>query len=278
MAGAEARRLVVAEHARRRARRTGPACSSTRSRCRSCSPGGSAARRPRTGTHVRKAADFVVANGPRSPAGALGEPGRLLAEHDRHGDRRAGLRGRHRARHGDAARATRVRGARRRVAGRRWSRGRPRTNGPLLAQAVLPAPHQGRPNPRRRQRRTTSVTTSPPNPVDEREVVDQSFLGLVLFGVKAHDDPAIRNSLAVGDESLKADTPHGADLAPVHLRRLRRDRRRRRLDDLPDGRQTPDARAAVAAADRRAGRVRAARRPAARRRTWRRSPRPPTTA
>jgi GH15 family glucan-1,4-alpha-glucosidase len=48
-----------------------------------------------------------------------------------------------------------------------------------------------------------------PRPVDEREIVDQSFLGLVLFGVKAHDDPTIRNSLAVGDELLKVDTPHG---------------------------------------------------------------------
>ncbi len=47
------------------------------------------------------------------------------------------------------------------------------------------------------------------NPIDERLVVDQSFLGLVLFGAKRHDDPAIRNSLAVGDRELKVDTPHG---------------------------------------------------------------------
>ena len=40
-------------------------------------------------------------------------------------------------------------------------------------------------------------------------MVDQGFLGLVLFGVKPHDDPAIRNSLAVGDRLLRADTPHG---------------------------------------------------------------------
>ncbi len=48
-----------------------------------------------------------------------------------------------------------------------------------------------------------------PQPVDQREIVDQSFLGLVLFGAKAPGDPVIRNSLAVGDEVLKADTPHG---------------------------------------------------------------------
>ena len=34
-----------------------------------------------------------------------------------------------------------------------------------------------------------------PRPVDEREIVDQSFLGLVLFGVKPADDPVVLNSL-----------------------------------------------------------------------------------
>jgi glucoamylase len=48
-----------------------------------------------------------------------------------------------------------------------------------------------------------------PREVDEREIVDQSFLGLVLFGVKPHDDPAVLNSLAVGDDVLKVVTPHG---------------------------------------------------------------------
>ena len=37
--------------------------------------------------------------------------------------------------------------------------------------------------------------------VDQREIVDNSFLGLVLFGVKKWDDPAIVNSLVVGDET-----------------------------------------------------------------------------
>ena len=31
---------------------------------------------------------------------------------------------------------------------------------------------------------------------DEREIVDNSFLGLVLFGAKRHDDPVVLNSLA----------------------------------------------------------------------------------
>jgi glucoamylase len=44
---------------------------------------------------------------------------------------------------------------------------------------------------------------------DERKIVDQSFLGLVLFGAKRHDDQVIRNSLAVGDQVLRVRTPNG---------------------------------------------------------------------
>ena len=40
-----------------------------------------------------------------------------------------------------------------------------------------------------------------PRQVDQREIVDNSFLGLVLFGVKRHDDQTILNSLKVGDET-----------------------------------------------------------------------------
>jgi glucoamylase len=40
--------------------------------------------------------------------------------------------------------------------------------------------------------------------VDQRAVVDNSFLGLVLFGVKKHDDPTVLNSLAVGDAQIKS--------------------------------------------------------------------------
>jgi glucoamylase len=45
--------------------------------------------------------------------------------------------------------------------------------------------------------------------VDEREVVDQSFLGLVLFGAKPFDDAVIRNSLTVTDKVLRVQTPNG---------------------------------------------------------------------
>jgi glucoamylase len=51
--------------------------------------------------------------------------------------------------------------------------------------------------------------------VDQREIVDNSFLGLVLFGVKKWNDQTILNSLDVGDGNattpypLKVDTPSG---------------------------------------------------------------------
>jgi glucoamylase len=50
-------------------------------------------------------------------------------------------------------------------------------------------------------------------PVDQREIVDNSFLGLVLFGVKRWDDQVVRNSLEVGDSTsaypLAVSTPSG---------------------------------------------------------------------
>jgi glucoamylase len=52
-------------------------------------------------------------------------------------------------------------------------------------------------------------------PVAEWEIVDNSFLGLVLFGVKRWNDPTILNSLDVGDGNattpypLKVNTPSG---------------------------------------------------------------------
>ena len=69
--------------------------------------------------------------------------------------------------------------------------------------------------------------------VDERKVVDQSFLGLVLFGAKKFDDATIRNSLTVTDRS-SACARRTARSSPLHVRRLRRDRDRRGLGHLPD--------------------------------------------
>jgi glucoamylase len=50
-------------------------------------------------------------------------------------------------------------------------------------------------------------------PVDQREIVDNSFLGLVLFGVKPWNHPTVLNSLEVGDRTsaypLAVNTPSG---------------------------------------------------------------------
>jgi glucoamylase len=45
--------------------------------------------------------------------------------------------------------------------------------------------------------------------VDQRKVVDPSFLELVRLGIKPADDPVIRNTLAVVDETLAAGEPSG---------------------------------------------------------------------
>ena len=72
---------------------------------------------------------------------------------------------------------------------------------PVLAQAVLPAPHQG---PQARQGTKYSIGDSGPSKLDQRRVVDVSFLELVRLGVKRFDDPAILNTLQVVDQRLKA--------------------------------------------------------------------------
>jgi glucoamylase len=53
------------------------------------------------------------------------------------------------------------------------------------------------------------IGDSGPSTVDQRTVVDPSFLELVRLGVKAPDDPTILNSLAVVDGRLRVVTPGG---------------------------------------------------------------------
>jgi glucoamylase len=48
-----------------------------------------------------------------------------------------------------------------------------------------------------------------PGQIDQRAVVDPSFLELVRLGVKPATDPVIRNTLAVIDEHLATTTPTG---------------------------------------------------------------------
>ncbi len=121
-------------------------------------------------------------------------------------------------------------------------------------------------------------------PVDEREIVDNSFLGLVLFGVKKWNDQTILNSLDVGDGNattpypLKVDTPSGPVWHRFTYDGYGEQARRRRLGPLLRQPGAPDPRSPVAAAHGRARRVRADRRRAARTCTWARSPTPRTTA
>lgn len=49
-----------------------------------------------------------------------------------------------------------------------------------------------------------------PRSVDQRKVVDPSFLDLVRYGILAPDDPAVVNSLDVVDRRLEVTTPNGS--------------------------------------------------------------------
>jgi glucoamylase len=56
---------------------------------------------------------------------------------------------------------------------------------------------------------TYSIGDGGPSAIDQRKVVDPSYLELVRLGVKRADDPTIRNSLAVTDAQLGVQTPNG---------------------------------------------------------------------
>jgi glucoamylase len=156
--------------------------------------------------HVREAADYVVANGPDtgqerwenqggwSPNTIATEIAGLIcaAEIAR--------------RNGDPARAATYE-----QTADRWQRSVEDWTATDNSPFYRPVPHYLRvtkdANPN--DGSTYQLGDNFPRPVDEREIVDQSFLGLVLFGVKRHDDPTIRNSLRVGDQVLRVRTPHG---------------------------------------------------------------------
>jgi glucoamylase len=56
---------------------------------------------------------------------------------------------------------------------------------------------------------TYAIGDSGPSAVDQRAVVDPSFLELVRLGVKPAGDPIVRNTLAVVDRQLSYRTPRG---------------------------------------------------------------------
>jgi len=80
------------------------------------------------------------------------------------------------------------------------------TNGPLSdSPYFLRLTKDGRPN------RGTAYPMGDggPKSIDQRRVVDPSFLDLVRYGIEAPDDPAVLSSLPVIDRELEVVTPNG---------------------------------------------------------------------
>ena len=126
VAGPEAGRRLVAEHVRRRApevddRAARPGLAPDRARLVAGPHGRGRLGARRAGRRLPR-----QQRGPAAQqSGALGEPGRLLAQHDRHRDRRPDLRRRHRA-HATASRSRRQRTRRSQTTGSGASRAGPR--------------------------------------------------------------------------------------------------------------------------------------------------------
>src|SRR4051794_29946371 len=164
--------------------------------------------------HIKRAADYLMANGPRtgqerwenqdgfSPNTIATEIAGLVCAADVA------------RRNGNTAKAeayeTQADEWQKRVEG--WTA---TTNGPYSPRPYyLRITKDGNPN----DGTTYGLGDNFPRPVDEREIVDNSFLGLVLFGVKRWNDPTVLNSLTVGDqasgdppseESLRVETKNG---------------------------------------------------------------------
>ena len=210
-------------------------------------------------------------------AGAVGEPVRLLAQLDRGPDLRARGRRRHGARAGPAGRSPQpwLAGA------DRWQRKvedwTVTTTGPLSDEPYfLRLTKNGRPGHRQPLRRWATAARSRST---SASVVDPSFLDLVRYGITAPDDPAVLSTLPVVDERAAVLDAERPVLAPLQLRRVRRDPRRRAVGRSPTPATYDDARPRLAAADRRARRVRRhgrRGRGAVPRRPWRPRPEPAT--
>ena len=79
------------------------------------------------------------------------------------------------------------------------------TTGPYGSGYYLRLTKDGKPN----AGTTYDIGDSGPEGVDQRKVVDPSFLELVRLGIKRADDPQIVSTLPVVDQQLAADTPNG---------------------------------------------------------------------
>jgi glucoamylase len=81
------------------------------------------------------------------------------------------------------------------------------TNGPLSdSPYFLRLTKDGRPN----RGTTYEMGDGGPKSIDQRAVVDPSFLDLVRYGIEAPDDPAVLSTLEVVDRELEVTTPNGS--------------------------------------------------------------------
>lgn len=80
------------------------------------------------------------------------------------------------------------------------------TNGPLSDRPYfLRLTKDGRPDSGTRY----AMGDGGPKQIDQRRVVDPSFLDLVRLGLVRPNDPVVRNTLSVVDDELRVDTPNG---------------------------------------------------------------------
>jgi glucoamylase len=156
-----------------------------------------------TYSHVKKAADYIVANGPQtpqerwenqsgwSPATIAAEIAGLVCAADiaqRNGDGASASQYLHTADNWQANLNA-------------WTL---TTTGPYGPAYYLRLTKDGNPNA------GTSYNVGDSGPtLDQRAVVDPSFLELVRLGVKAANDPNITQTVAVVDQQLSVTTPNG---------------------------------------------------------------------
>ncbi len=98
------------------------------------------------------------------------------------------------------------------------------TTGPYGSGYYLRLTKDGKPN----AGTTYDIGDCGPEGVDQRKVVDPSFLELVRLGIKRADDPQIVSTLPAWSTAARRRHAQRPLLAPLRLRRLRREEGRQR--------------------------------------------------
>ena len=174
---------------------------------------------------LKRAADFIVRKGPETEQERWENQEGWSPGDDRGGDRRARVRRRHRA----PQRRHRVRrplggDGRRLPAERRELDGDAATARTRADRTTCASPRTAS----RTRGKRYAIGDGGPKAIDQRRVVDPSFLELVRLGVKPLGRPGRRRRpCRSSTTSSPCDTPQRDVLAPLQLRRLRRDAHRR---------------------------------------------------